>query len=62
MKLTMALVVALTALVLLSSCGKIQKVLDGTENLPNQIQETNNGMKKTNEGIRLQKVGEPSKF
>lgn len=57
----MKLTIALAALLLLSSCGKIQKVLDGTENLPNQIQETNNGMKKTNEGIRLQKVGEAFK-
>lgn len=36
--------------------------MDGTENLPNQIQETNDGMKKTNEAIRKQKMGEALKI
>lgn len=57
MKILNLLIIVLS----LTSCGKLQRILDGTENLPNQIQETNNGMKKTNEGIRLQKVGEAFK-
>ncbi len=41
----------------LTSCGQITRIMDGTENLPKQIQETNDGMKKTNEAIRKQKMG-----
>ena len=53
----MKFTVVLAALVAFSSCGQIQKIMDGTENLPSQIQETNNGMAKTNEAIRQQKMG-----
>ena len=53
MKLTTAIVLILA----LSSCAKLNRIIDGTENLPNQIQETNDGMKKTNEAVRMQKIG-----
>lgn len=53
----MKFVTVLTALLVFSSCEKLQRIMDGTENLPNQIQETNDGMKKTNEAIRKQKIG-----
>lgn len=53
----MKLIIAFTALVFLSACAKVHKIMDGAENLPNQIQETNDGMKKTNEAIRKQKIG-----
>lgn len=52
----------LIAVLLLSSCGKIQKIMDGTENLPNQIEETNKGMRSTNESIRKQKIAEALKM
>lgn len=51
-KLPMAIIMILS----LTSCDKMNRIMDGTENLPNQIQETNDGMKKTNEAIRLQKI------
>lgn len=53
----MKLVNALIMILALSSCGQIKNIMDGTEKLPSQIQETNNGMAKTNEAIRLQKIG-----
>ena len=53
----MKLVIAIATLCVFSSCKKIENIMDGTENLPKQIQETNDGMKKTNEAIRLQKMG-----
>ena len=53
----MKLATALLLFVTLSSCGQIKNIMDGTEKLPSQIQETNNGMAKTNEAIRLQKIG-----
>lgn len=55
-------VIAAAALIALSSCGKINRIMDGTENLPNQINETNMGMAKTNEAIRKQKIGEAFKI
>ena len=54
--------ILILALVAMSSCGQIKRIMDGTENLPNQIQETNKGMGKTNEAIRLQKIGESLKM
>ncbi len=54
--------IALVSLLVFSACGKIERIMDGTENLPNQIQETNNGMKKTNEAIRMQKIGVASEI
>lgn len=53
----MKLVIAIVTLCVFSSCKKIENIMDGTENLPKQIQETNDGMKKTNEAIRKQKIG-----
>jgi len=53
----------LLTVLFLSSCGQIQRVLDGTEKLPAQIDNTNSEIKKTNknldatsETIRLQKL------
>jgi len=53
----------LITVLFLSSCGQIQRVLDGTEKLPSQIDSTNSEIKKTNknldaisETIRLQKL------
>ncbi len=57
----MKLLITFLALSMLFSCGQVQRILDGTEKLPSQIQETNAGMKKTNEGIRMQKIGEAFK-
>lgn len=53
----MKLIITITALLMFSSCEKLNHIMDGTENLPNQIQETNDGMKKTNEAVRMQKIG-----
>lgn len=53
----MKLVITILTLIVFSACAKIERIMDGTENLPNQIQETNDGMKKTNEAIRKQKIG-----
>lgn len=58
----MKFILALSILFVLSSCGKIQRIMDGTENLPNQIDETNKGMAKTNEAIRKQKLSEALKI
>lgn len=58
----MKAIITIIAAITLSSCGQIQRIMDGTENLPNQIQETNNGMAKTNEAIRKQKIGEAIKI
>jgi hypothetical protein len=52
---------ALVVLLLLSSCAKLNKVLDGAENLPEQISKTNKGIESTNEAVRLQKIGESFK-
>ncbi len=43
--------------ILLMGCGQIQRIMDGTEKLPDQIAETNKGMRDTNESIRQQKIG-----
>lgn len=56
------LITVFIAALVLSSCGKINRIMDGTENLPNQINETNVGMSKTNEAIRKQKIGEAFKI
>lgn len=58
----MKLILALSAILLFSSCDKIHRIMDGTENLPNQIDETNRGMQKTNEAIRKQKLSEALKI
>jgi hypothetical protein len=59
MKISSLLILVLS----LTSCGQIQRVLDGTERLPSQIDSTNSEIKKTNknlsetsETIRLQKL------
>lgn len=48
--------VLVLALLSTTACGQIQRIMDGTENLPNQIAETNRGMANTNENIRMQKI------
>lgn len=59
----MKLLITLTiAMAMFSSCQKLNNILDGTENLPKQIQQTNDGMAKTNEAIRKQKIGEAFKI
>jgi len=42
----------LMLVLLLSSCGQIQRVLDGTEKLPSQIDDTNTEIKKTNRVLK----------
>lgn len=58
----MKLSILLSAILVLSSCGQIQRIMDGTEKLPSQIQETNNGMRNTNDAIRKQKIAEALKM
>lgn len=52
----------ITMVLVLSSCGQIQRVLDGTEKLPADIKKMNAGMEYTSEAIRKQKLSEALKM
>lgn len=54
MKFTNLLVIAAVAF---TGCAKLERVIDGAEGLPKQIDQTNSGIQNTNENVRLQKVG-----
>jgi hypothetical protein len=51
------ILLALTIVSLFSACGKIEKVLDKAESIPDKMDTLNVGMKETNSAIRLQKLG-----
>lgn len=57
----MRIITLITAAALMSSCGQITRILNGTEKLPSQIEQTNEGIVKTNEAVRKQKIGEALK-
>lgn len=48
-------------MIMLSSCGQIQRVLDGTEGLPVKIDQTNENSRIIAEGVRKQKISEAIK-
>lgn len=56
MRIITTLTISTMIILMLSSCGQIQRIMDGTEKLPSMIQETNDGMKQTNEAVRKQKM------
>ncbi len=53
----MKFTVAILAILAFSSCAKLSRVIDGAEGLPKQLDESNQGIKETGEGVRLSKIG-----